>query len=68
MILTACFLLSAAVFITANTAIAKECYDKNGDFATAHKNNNNFLVSGLVMGPLCIVCALMMMALATRAP
>jgi len=68
MILTACFLLSAAVFVVANAAIARECYDKNADFAKNKKDNNNFLLGGLITGPICILCAFGMMAAATRMP
>jgi len=68
MLLTACFLLCAAVFVVANAAIARECYDKNADFAKTKKDNNNFLLGGLVTGPICILCALGMMAAATRMP
>jgi hypothetical protein len=68
MLLTACFLLCAAVFVVANAAIARECYDKNTDFAKSKKNNNNFLLGGLITGPICILCAFGMMAAATRIP
>jgi len=68
MLMTACFLLCAAVFVVANAAIARECYDKNADFAKTKKDNNNFLLGGLVTGPICILCAFGMMAAATRIP
>ena len=68
MMLTACFLLCAAVFVVANAAIARECYDKNADFAKSKKDNNNFLLGGLITGPICILCAFGMMFMATRIP
>jgi hypothetical protein len=66
--LGACFLLCAAVFVVANAAIARECYDKNADFAKTKKDNNNFLLAGLITGPIFILCALGMMAAAAKAP
>ena len=66
-VMMACFLLSAATLITANVAIAKQCYDDNKDYTKTHTQNNNFLISGLVGGPLCIVCALIAMVAAIRA-
>jgi len=68
MLLTACFLLCASVFVVANAGIGRECYDKNADFAKKKKDNNNFLLAGLITGPICILCALGMMAAATRIP
>lgn len=68
MMLTACFLLCAAVFVVANAAIGRECYDKNKDFAKTKKDNNNFLLSGLIVGPMCILSAFGMMFMATRVP
>lgn len=68
MIMMACCLLSAATFITANGAIAKQCYDDNKDYSKSHDTNNKFVISNLVMGPLCIVCALLAIAVAIRAP
>ena len=67
-IMTACFLLSAATFITANAAIAKQCYDDNKEYTKSHTQNNNFLISGLVAGPLCIICALLAIVAGIRAP
>jgi hypothetical protein len=71
MIMMACYLLSAGVFITANGAIAKECYDNNQPFADStdmRKKNNKFLLGMVIMGPLCILCALMGIVIATRIP
>ena len=64
----ACCLLSAAVFITANGAIAKQCYDDNGDYAKKHDSNNKFVLSNIIVGPICILCALGAIFLAVRAP
>jgi hypothetical protein len=71
MILMACYLLSAGALITANGAIAKECYDANKEFAgnsDIHKTNNKFLLAMVIMGPICILCALMGIVVAIRAP
>ena len=71
MILMACYLLSAGALITANGAIAKECYDSNKDFADSselRKTNNKFLLAMVIMGPICIVCALLGIVVAIRAP
>jgi hypothetical protein len=71
MILMACYLLSAGALITANGAIAKECYDNNKPFADSsemRKTNNKFLLSMVIMGPICIVCALLGIVVAVRAP
>jgi len=71
MILMACYLLSAGALITANGAIAKECYDNNKPFADSseiRKTNNKFLLGMVIMGPICIVCALMGIVLAIRIP
>jgi len=53
----ACYLLSAGALITANGAIAKECYDNNKPFADSsnmRKTNNKFLLAMVIMGPICI--------------
>ena len=71
MILMACYLLSAGALITANGAIAKECYDNNDKFANSselRKTNNKFLLAMVIMGPICIVCALLGIVIAVRAP
>jgi hypothetical protein len=71
MILMACYLLSAGALITANGAIAKECYDNNKPFADSselRKTNNKFLLAMVIMGPICILCALMGIVVAIRAP
>jgi len=71
MILMACYLLSAGALITANGAIAKECYDNNKPFASSselRKTNNKFLLAMVIMGPICILCALMGIVLAIRIP
>jgi hypothetical protein len=71
MILMACYLLSAGALITANGAIAKECYDNNQTFAESselRKTNNKFLLSMVIMGPICIVCALLGIVIAIKAP
>jgi len=67
----ACYLLSAGALITANGAIAKECYDNNKTFADSselRKTNNKFLLAMVIMGPICILCALMGIVVAIRAP
>ncbi len=69
MILMACYLLSAGALITANGAIAKECYDNNQPFAESselRKTNNKFLLSMVIMGPICIVCAILGIVVAAR--
>lgn len=71
MVLMACYLLSAGALITANGAIAKECYDNNQKFADSsdlRKTNNKFLLAMVVMGPICILCALMGVVVAIRIP
>lgn len=71
MIMMACYLLSAGALITANGAIAKECYDNNKPFADSNairKQNNKFLLGMVIMGPICIVCALLGILLAIRLP
>jgi hypothetical protein len=70
MILMACYLLSAGALITANGAIAKECYDNNQPFAESselRKTNNKFLLGMVITGPVCIVCALLGIVLAIKA-
>ena len=67
----ACYLLSAGALITANGSIAKECYNSNKEFAensAIHKSNNKFLGSMVIMGPVCIVCAILAMVLAAKIP
>jgi len=69
MIMMACYLLSAGALITANGAIAKECYDNNKPFADSsaiRKQNNKFLVHMVIIGPICIVCALLGIFIAVR--
>ena len=69
MIMMACYLLSAGALITANGAIAKECYDNNKPFADSsdmRKTNKQFLLAMVIMGPICIVCALLGIIAATR--
>jgi hypothetical protein len=71
MIMMACYLLSAGALITANGAIAKECYDNNKPFADSsemRKTNNKFLLGMVIMGPLCIICALLGIFLAIKMP
>ena len=71
MILMACYLLSAGALITANGAIAKECYDNNTAFADSselRKTNNKFLLYMVIIGPICIVCALLGIVVAIKAP
>jgi hypothetical protein len=71
MILMACYLLSAGALITANGAIAKECYDNNQKFADSsdlRKTNNKFLLGMVITGPICILCALLGIVLAIKAP
>ena len=71
MVLMACYLLSAGALITANGAIAKECYDNNKDFADSNairKTNNKFLLYMVIIGPICIVCALLGIFVAVRMP
>lgn len=71
MIMTACFLLSAATMVTTNAAIGRECYDQNKSFADKddlHKNNTKFLLAMLITGPICICCALLAIIAAIRAP
>jgi hypothetical protein len=71
MILMACYLLSAGALITANGAIAKECYDNNKEFADSNairKTNNKFLLYMVIIGPICIVCALLGIVVAIKAP
>jgi hypothetical protein len=71
MIMMACYLLSAGALITANGAIAKECYDSNKEFAgnsEIHKTNNKFLLGMVITGPLCIVCAILGILLAIKMP
>lgn len=68
-IMFACYLLSAGAMITANTAIARECYDANKEFAEKdelHKTNNKFLLGNLYAGPACICCALIALFVAAR--
>ena len=69
MILMACYLLSAGALITANGAIAKECYDNNTAFADSselRKTNNKFLLYMVIIGPICIVCALLGIVIGAR--
>jgi len=69
MILMACYLLSAGALITANGAIAKECYDNNKPFADSselRKTNNKFLLGMVITGPICMVCALLGLVMAIR--
>ena len=69
MIFMACYLLSAGALITANGAIAKECYDGNNEFAEnseLHKTNNKFLLYMVIMGPICIVCAIFGLIVAAK--
>jgi hypothetical protein len=71
MIMMACYLLSAGALITANGAIAKECYDNNQTFADSsdlRKTNNKFLLYMVIIGPICIVCALLGIVVAVRVP
>jgi hypothetical protein len=71
MIMMACYLLSAGALITANGAIAKECYDNNKPFADSsemRKTNNKFLLGMVITGPLCIICALLGIVLAIKMP
>ena len=71
MILMACYLLSAGALITANGAIAKECYDNNQKFADSseiRKTNNKFLLYMVIMGPFCIICALLGIVVAVKIP
>ena len=71
MILMACYLLSAGVMITANSAIARECYDGNKEFAEKtpmRKQNNKFLLGMLITGPICIVCAILGILMAMWSP
>jgi hypothetical protein len=70
MILMACYLLSAGALITANGAIAKECYDNNKSFADSNsirKTNNKFLLGMVITGPVCILCALLGIVVAIKA-
>ena len=70
MILMACYLLSAGALITANGAIAKECYDNNKSFADSseiRKKNNEFLLYMVIIGPICILCALLGIFVGARA-
>ena len=69
MILMACYLLSAGALITANGAIAKECYDNNQKFVDSseiRKTNNKFLLYMVIIGPICILCALMGIVVGAR--
>jgi len=71
MVMMACYLLSAGALITANGAIAKECYDNNKPFADSselRKTNNKFLLYMVIMGPLCIICALLGIVVAIKMP
>ena len=71
MIMMACFLLSAGAMVTANAAIARECYDANKSFAESsdiHKSNTKFLLGMLVTGPFCICCALLAIVFAIKSP
>jgi uncharacterized PurR-regulated membrane protein YhhQ (DUF165 family) len=56
-IITACLLLSAGVFLVATTSIATECYNENTGFKDKKKDNFTFLVVTLVAAILLIISA-----------
>jgi surface polysaccharide O-acyltransferase-like enzyme len=67
-IITACVLLSAAVFLVATTSIATECYNQNKGFKDTKKDNFTFLVVTLVSAILMILSAFGSMYLGVKEP
>jgi hypothetical protein len=49
------FLCCTAVFLVASTSIARECYNKNKDFAKSKGKNGDYLNYMLGLGVLCIL-------------
>jgi hypothetical protein len=73
LIMMACFLLVAAVMVEAAAAIGKECYNSDKlkpEFFDnkVHKTNAKFLTYLIVGGVGCIICALLGLVIAVRAP
>jgi hypothetical protein len=73
LIMLSCFLLIAAVMVEAAAAIAKECYNsdklKPEFFDNAvHKTNAKFLTYLIIGGVLCILCAILGIVIAVKAP
>jgi hypothetical protein len=66
-LLAACCILSTAAMSLASTSIAKECYDKNQQFASNHTTNNNYLTYMIVMGVVCIITSFIMMYMGSKA-
>lgn len=56
-LITACSLLSAGVFLVATTSIATECYNNNTEFKNKKQDNFTFLIITLVFAILMILSA-----------
>lgn len=73
MIMMACFLLVAATMVEAAAAIGKECYNSDKlkpEFFDnpVHKTNAKFLTYLIIGGVLCILCAILGIVIAVKAP
>lgn len=73
MIMMSCFLLAAATMVEASAAIGKECYNSDKlkpEFFDnpVHKTNSKFLNYLIGGGIVCILCAILGIVIAVKAP